>query len=68
MRVLALDRTVEVERPQEPPCLLEGSNVLFTCVVEGFPRPEIVFRNQSVLIMPGMGVFNRVESVGNDQV
>ena len=47
-------------------CLLEGSSVIFTCVFEGFPHPEIIFRKESVPIMPG--VDPRVERVSMDQV
>ena len=68
VRVLALERVVEVDRPQEPRCLLEDTDVLFTCVTEGFPRPLITFRNMSARIFPGMGDFTRVYNVSSDQV
>ena len=68
IRVLALNVVVEVNNSQTPACLLEGSSVLFTCVVEGFPHPEIIFRKDSVPIRPGTEGFNRVMLASRNQV
>ena len=32
----------------EPACLLEGGDVVFTCNIEGFPRPNITFTKNSI--------------------
>ena len=66
--MIALDVAVEVDREQPPMCLLEGSSVIFTCVIVGFPRPQIVFRKEALEIMAGEEGFTRVERISFDQV
>ena len=67
-QVLALNMSVEVNGTRTPECLLEGSSVLFTCVVDGFPYPEVTFKKDSVLVVPGMEGFTRVMRVSRNQV
>ena len=66
-RVLSLT-VEEVDGIELPDCLLEGSNVTFTCNIEGFPRPEVIFLKDSVPIVPGEREFSRVTSINRDQV
>ena len=54
--------------PQAPMCLLRDSSVILTCEVDGFPRPDVIFRNGSVPIVPGQPGFERVTSISMDQV
>ena len=50
-------------------CLFEGRNVILTCEIFGFPRPEIVFRRDfNFIIIPGMEGFERITSISLDQV
>ena len=59
----------EVEAPGgNPQCFLEGSDVTLTCNIVGFPRPEILFRKDSVLIDLGTMIFERISSISFDQV
>ena len=59
---------VEVDREDPPMCLLEGSSVIFTCVIMGFPRPRIIFWQGPQQVVPGEEGFTRVEMVDFDQV
>ena len=49
----------------EPSCLLEGSNVVFTCNIEGFPRPDITFIKDSLSIPLSQ---DRVSILSFDQI
>ena len=49
-----------------PHCLLNGSSVDIQCVNFGFPRPEIVFFQNTELITPGQGNFTRFTQVSYD--
>ena len=47
---------------------MNGTSVDLQCVNSGFPRPEIVFFNETEQIMPGQGHFTRYEQVSFDTV
>ena len=49
-------------------CLFEGRNVILTCEIFGFPRPEIVFSRDDINIIPGMAGFERITIISLDQV
>ena len=49
----------------EPSCLLEGSDVVFTCNIEGFPRPKITFIKDSLPIPSSQ---DRVSILSFDQI
>ena len=49
----------------EPSCLLEGSDVVFTCNIEGFPRPNITFIKDSLPIPSSQ---DRVSILSFDQI
>ena len=64
--ILSLDRVVDaLGHDPEPYCLLEGSDVTFTCNVEGFPRPSITFIKNSQVLVSGEG---RVIQTSFDQI
>ena len=64
--VLSLDRAVDAPgHDPEPSCLLEGSDVTFTCNVEGFPRPSTTFIKNSQLLVSGE---DRVIQTSFDQI
>ena len=65
VKVQSLSLTVEYTRFQ---CLLEGRNVILTCEIFGFPRPEIVFKRDDINIIPGMAGFERITNISLDQV
>ena len=64
-QVAVLNLFVEIKTP---PCLLEGSSVLFSCDIEGLARPDVVFRKDSLPIIPGREGFTRVTRVSRNQV
>ena len=49
-------------------CLFEGRNVILTCDIFGFPRPEIVFKRENMNVLPGMVGFERIINISFDQV
>jgi hypothetical protein len=49
-------------------CLLQGSVVILTCSVSGFPKPRILFGRNGERIIPGMPGFERITSISSDQV
>ena len=57
--------TLEAESPQPEECLLQGSTIVLTCNVTGFPRPVITFMKGEESVTPGEG---RVTSMSVDQV
>ena len=59
--VISLDR-----RPQQPDCLLEGSNVVLTCNIDGFPLPDVTFLKDNVTV-PRPEDIPRITKI-NDQV
>ena len=51
-----------------PRCLLNETSVDILCVNFGFPRPEIIFFQDTELITPGQGNFTRFTQVSYDTV
>ena len=51
-----------------PHCLLSGSSVDIQCVNFGFPRPEVIFFQDTELITPDQGNFTRFTQVSYDTV
>lgn len=50
-------------------CLVENRDILLRCNITGYPRPEsITFRKNSVIIVPGVGEFERIVSRPFNQV
>ena len=49
-------------------CLLNGTSVDIQCVNFGFPRPEIVFSQDTELITPSQGNFTSFTQVSYDTV
>ena len=47
-------------------CLFEGQNVILTCEIFGFPRPEIVFKRDDIIIIPEMESFERITIISLD--
>lgn len=66
--MVSLERVVDLDRPQLPDCLLEGSSVVLTCNVEGLPFPSVTFLKDNVTIIPGLGEFTRVTRIDENQV
>ena len=51
-----------------PHCLLNATSVDIQCVNFGFPRPEIIFFQDTELITPDQGNFTRFKQVSYDTV
>ena len=58
----------EVHSSGDPQCFLSGSDVTLTCNIVGFPRPTIVFRKGTDVIVPGQSGFERVTNTSFNQV
>ena len=49
-------------------CLLNASEVTITCNVNGFPRPNVMFRRGVTPITPGVDPFSHYRALFTDQV
>ena len=49
-------------------CLSPGQDIILTCDIFGFPRPEIVFSKNGMNILPGRESFMRITNIIPDQV
>jgi hypothetical protein len=65
VRIEALELTVVGDTFN---CLFQGSDVILTCLISGFPRPRILFDRNGDRITPGMPGFERITSISFDQV
>ena len=58
--------SLRIENAPGARCLLAGSTVVLTCVIDGFPRPRIEFLKGSVTIVPASS--ERISNISFDQV